>query len=258
MNDKLERRTLTLARIQLRRAGSSLATSEALDAAASLAEARDAVHAPLSTAVLLPKLKALGLDVLQARSAASNRSEYLRHPARGRQLHEASRERLAAYQAKNRSAPEIVFVVADGLSAMAAERHSTALLAELLRRLPPHGRNAIGPIVVAEQARVALGDDIGACLHADLVVMLIGERPGMSSPDSLGAYLTWSPQPGRTDAERNCISNIRPDGLAYDVAAGKLAAYILAIRQARLSGTSIKEPAGILGPPENLQPAPHE
>lgn len=255
MSEELQRqqlRTFTLARVGLQRAGSSLATREALDSAASLAEARDAVHAPFSIAAIQPKLEALGADVLLVKSSAPSRSEYLRHPALGRQLSTGSRELLNSLPHRKTPVISIVFAVADGLSALAAERHAAPLLAELLPNLQQNNGITCGPIVIAEQARVALGDEIGSCLRADVMVMLIGERPGLSSPDSLGAYLTWAPQPGRTDAERNCISNIRPEGLNYQAAAQKLAGYIALICQARLSGTSIKEPtAPILSDPSH-------
>ncbi|WP_446744774.1 ethanolamine ammonia-lyase subunit EutC [Silvibacterium acidisoli] len=247
--DRLSLRTLTSARIGLQRAGSSLATREALDSAASLAEARDAVHASLSVAVMQARLEALCTEVLRVKSAAQSRSEYLKHPALGRQLNAASRELLNSLSPKKDSLIRIVFAVADGLSALAAERHAVPLLGRLLPNLKQKSGITCGPIVLAEQARVALGDEIGSCLGADLMVMLIGERPGLSSPDSLGAYLTWSPRRGRTDAERNCISNIRTEGLDCERAAQKLATYISHICQARLSGTSVKEPAGsLIGP----------
>ena len=135
-------------------------------------------------------------------------------------------------------APELVVVVADGLSAIAVERHAVALLNALLPMLADW---RIGPVVIAEQARVAIGDEIGEMLGAAATLLLIGERPGLSSPDSLGAYITWAPRVGRSDAERNCVSNIRPEGLGYDLAARKIAGYLNMARRLQLTGVALKE-----------------
>jgi len=263
MSDALDRsklRTYTNARVGLRRAGTSLATSELLDMAQCLAEARDAVHTELSTVSLLPHLAERGLQALSLKSAARNRAEYLRRPDLGRQLSAGSRTLLEQTEAKPGS---LVIVIADGLSAIAAERHALPLLDALLgsfisgaaentefgdptqsqnRALngPPSGW-AIGPVVIAEQARVAIGDEIGELLQAEVMLLLIGERPGLSSPDSLGAYITWAPHVGRSDAERNCISNIRPEGLSYSLAARKIAGYLREARRHQLTGVALKE-----------------
>jgi ethanolamine ammonia-lyase small subunit len=136
----------------------------------------------------------------------------------------------------------LVLIVADGLSALAVERHAVSLLVELLPQL---GGWVVGPIVVAEQARVAIGDEIGMALSAQISVVLIGERPGLSSPDSLGAYITWDPRPGRNDAERNCISNIRAEGLSYQQAAGQLRSYLTEARRLQQTGVELKLDSGV-------------
>jgi ethanolamine ammonia-lyase small subunit len=257
MSQALDRsglRAYTNARVALRSAGTSLATSELLDMALCLAEARDAVHAQLSTVTVVRELAALGLEVLSVRSAARGRGEYLRRPDLGRCLSPASRTVLKPSceptqansglewaTVQNRAlneAPRLVVVVADGLSAIAAERHAVPVLDALLPMLADW---RLGPVVVAEQARVAIGDEIGEVLGAAATLLLIGERPGLSSPDSLGAYITWAPRVGRSDAERNCVSNIRPEGLGYDVAVRKIAGYLNQARKFQLTGVALKE-----------------
>lgn len=209
-------RRFTPARIGLGRAGPALPTAEVLALALAHARARDAVHAPLDVPALEVALRAVGAAPFVVRSAAPDRATYLARPDLGRQLSPAA----AAALEPPPQAPTVAVVIADGLSAVAALRHAPALLAALQARAPERWGGA--PIVVALQARVALGDAIGARLGARLVAVLIGERPGLSSPDSLGAYLTLHPRPGRTDAERNCVSNIRPEGLPYADAARRI------------------------------------
>lgn len=176
------------------------------------------------------------------RSAASDRATYLQRPDLGRRLDPASRERLTAAA---RPGTDAVIVIADGLAASAAERHALPLLAALSPGLAAAGWR-LAPIVVAEQARVALGDEVGEILGAALALILLGERPGLSAPDSLGAYLTWAPRRGRTDAERNCVSNIRPAGLGYALAAGRLRYLMTEARRRRLSGVALKDESGML------------
>jgi len=251
MSDALDRGTLrayTNARVGLRRTGTSLATSELLDMALCLAEARDAVHAELSVVSLRRQLEELGPRIFSVRSAAGGRGEYLRRPDLGRRLSADSRAALEREPTPGPTravsgAPGLVVVVADGLSAVAAERHAVPVLAALL---PMLGGWAFGPAVIAEQARVAIGDEIGEVLGAAATLLLIGERPGLSSPDSLGAYITWAPRVGRTDAERNCISNIRPEGLGYAAAAGKIAGYLAQARRLQLTGVALKEESELL------------
>jgi ethanolamine ammonia-lyase small subunit len=175
-----------------------------------LAEALCAIGAPVN-----------GAAALRVRSRAPNRAAYLARPDWGRRLLAASATELADSSAAAAIVPDLVFVIADGLSAIAVQAHAPPLLQALMPLLPGHLR--CGPPVIAEQARVALGDEIGALLKARCVVVLIGERPGLSAPDSLGIYVTWAPVVGRNDAERNCISNVRPGGLVPAEAAQALA-----------------------------------
>jgi ethanolamine ammonia-lyase small subunit len=245
MLDRNALRAHTPARVALRAAGTSLATAEILDLNLSLAEARDALHAKLSIASLLPQLGSRGWNPITLKSAAHDRSEYLRRPDLGRQLSIESRAHLDDAASPQNSHP-LVIVIADGLSAIAAERHAIPLL-DALTTLVAALRSA--PVVIVEQARVAIGDEIGEQLKAQLLLLLVGERPGLSSPDSLGAYITWAPRIGRTDAERNCISNIRPEGLCYESAATKIAHYLKAATQSRLSGVALKEDSALLTNP---------
>lgn len=224
-------RQWTPARIGLGRVGESLPTRALLEFELAHARARDAVHAGFDAEGLAAELRAAGLgEAVLVRSQARDRREYLLRPDLGRVLDEESRERL---QRAGR-AGGLALVVADGLSAVAAMRHAVPLL----RAMRPRGA---GMVVIAEQARVALGDAIGELLGAEAVLVLIGERPGLSSPDSLGAYLTWAPRVGRTDAERNCISNIRPEGLPYAAAARRLRYLLGEVRRLRLSGVALKD-----------------
>jgi ethanolamine ammonia-lyase small subunit len=224
-------RQYTSARVGLNRAGSGLATGEILDFQLAHAQARDAVHATLDVPSLLSGLRERQLPFCVLRSAAPDRSSYLRHPDLGRALSSESAAMLAA-------APcDIVFVIADGLSALAVARHALPLLDEVLR-INQHW--SVGPVCVVEQGRVAIGDAIGVALPAKISVVLIGERPGLSSPDSLGVYITWAPRPGRTDAERNCISNVRPEGLEYAAAAKMLAFYLREALRQELTGIGLK------------------
>ena len=238
-------RALTPARIALGRAGQSLPTRAHLEFQLAHARARDAVHAALDVATLREALAAVKLETAAVRSAAPDRATYLQRPDLGRRLDPSSRAALAAMALPG--AAEVAVVVADGLSARAAQSHAPLVLAELVPRLREAGWR-IAPVVVALQARVALGDEIGALLHARLVLVLLGERPGLSAPDSLGAYLTWDPRPGRTDAERNCVSNIRPEGLVPALAADRLHYLMLEAARRRLSGVALKDDRRVLGP----------
>lgn len=249
-------RDYTPARVALNRAGDSIAVSELLEMRLAQARARDAIHCSMDVNQLRFELASTGLPCLTVRSAAQTRAEYLRRPDLGRRLHSESRAVLEAHRAGLDHGFDVVFVIADGLSALAVHHHVPAVLNELLPPLREAGWR-IGPLVLAEQARVAVGDEIGSILHARMVVVLIGERPGSSSPDSLGAYLTWEPRPGRTDAERNCISNIRHEGLSYSFAAHKLLYLMTAARTRHLSGVPLKEDAGALAEPESRPQLAH-
>jgi len=224
----------TAARIALGRCGESLPTRHYLDFQLAHALARDAVHAALDVAALEAELNALGLEAVTVQSAARDRGQYLLRPDLGRRLEDASRTRLAAVaQAERR----LAVVIAGGLSAAAVQRHAVAVLRLALPRL---GGYTVGPVAIAELGRVALGDDIAQAMDAEAAVVLIGERPGLTAPDSLGIYFTYRPRVGSTDAERNCISNIRPEGLPYEAAAGELLWLLSAARDAGLSGVGLK------------------
>lgn len=220
-----ELRRFTAARVALGRSGTGLPTRAALDFAEAHALARDAVHGALDVAALRAALP----GAVAVRSAAADRATYLRRPDLGRRLHPDDAAVLA------RSDPGLAFVVADGLCAAGVQ----AQAAELVRACAAHGLT--GPVVVATQARVALGDEIGAALGAGAVAVIIGERPGLSAPDSVGIYLTWQPGPGRTDAERNCISSIRPGGLSCAQAAAKLAWLCGRMRAIGATGIALKD-----------------
>ena len=235
-------RAFTGARIALGRSGTSVPLREALAFKLAHAHARDAVYSTLNTEPLLTSLQALGLPVCQVRSRASTRQEYLQRPDWGRQLDAESHKQLADSSAV---ACDIAFVLADGLSATAINDHALPLLNLLLPQLRQAGLR-LGPLVLAELARVALGDEIGHLLRARLVVVLIGERPGLSSPNSLGAYFTFGPRPGLTDEARNCISNIRPEGLAYPAAAAKLFFLVQESLRRQLSGVALKDESNLL------------
>ena len=220
-------RSFTPARVGLGRTGHSLPTAELLRFQWDHARARDAVWEELDPA-------SLGLQHILLRSAAPDRRTYLRRPDLGRILSEESRSRL------ERGSYDAAIVLADGLSAAALQRHAVPLLDELLPRLAEEDWK-LAPHAVVLQGRVAIGDEIGERLGAQIVAVLIGERPGLSSPDSLGVYLTWDPRPGRTDAQRNCISNVRTEGISYREAAHRLAFLMRESRRRRLTGVELKE-----------------
>ena len=231
-------RRYTAARIGLGRAGASLPTAAHLAFQRAHAEARDAVHAPLDAEALLAGLRALGEAPLRVQSRAVDRAIYLQRPDLGRRLSEASAAALAALQSPE---TDLAFVLADGLSALALQRQALPLLTALRARLLQEGGWSWASPVVATQARVALGDEVGALLKARCVVVLIGERPGLSAPDSLGVYFSWAPRLGLVDAERNCVSNVRPEGLSPEAAAAKLHALLRLARTRQLSGVALKD-----------------
>ncbi len=251
----LSLRDLTPARVSLTRTGVSLRTPEILDFSLCHAQARDAVYATLAIPSLLEALHQRQLETILVHSAAPDRPTYIRRPDLGRALAPESLERL---QPAAGPIPRLTIILADGLSALATNRHAIELLDALLPKLQQF---SLTPIVLAEQARVALGDPIGAALQPHLTLMLIGERPGLTSPDSLGAYITWNPirnpRPNITDADRNCISNIRTEGLDYATAANRIAFLCREAQTRGLSGTALKEAADTAFPsnPESAVPA---
>lgn len=230
-------RRLTAARIALGRSGVSLPTDEWLRFGLAHAQARDAVHQPFDVLALQRELHALDFTTLAVSSMAGDRATYLRRPDLGRRLAEHDRRTLRAAAPP---AGRLVVVVGDGLSSLAVHRHAASVLREARPLIEDSGID-LAPVVLATQARVALGDDIGECWSACAVAVLIGERPGLSASDSLGIYLTWAPHVGCADAERNCVSNIRPEGLLPAEAARKLAWLLVAARRIGRSGVALKD-----------------
>jgi ethanolamine ammonia-lyase small subunit len=244
-----ELKRFTQARIALGRTGTSMPTKEVLDFSLAHAMARDAVHLALDADALEAGIQAQGFATIQVHSRAPDRASYLLRPDWGRSLDEASLSKLIdnknAGNASNAAAAPIDFlmVVGDGLSSLAVSRHAQPLLEEIRNALPSEW--TMGPVVIASQARVAIADEVGEALGARIVVMLIGERPGLSSPDSLGIYLTHAPKRGCSDADRNCISNVRPDGLSYAAAAKKLVWLAKEAHRLKLSGVALKDESDI-------------
>lgn len=240
-------RQLTAARIGLRRAGASLATAPLLDFRLAHARARDAVHDVLDAGRLSAAIAGLDVAVLTVASAAQDRQRYLMRPDLGRRLVEGAQATLTPHAGSY----DVAFVVADGLSARAVQTHAQPVLAGAVPVLRAEGWR-IAPVVIAREGRVAIGDAIATLLGADCVATLIGERPGLTAPDSMGAYLTWHPHAGTTDAGRNCISNIRPDGIGYADAAFKLIHLLRNMRARRLSGVALKDCSDrlLISPPE--------
>ncbi len=233
-------RNATRARIGLGRSGDALPTTALLEFQLAHARARDAVHSAVDFDRLAADLAPL--PSLRVRSAAPDRVTYLRRPDLGRALHPASAAALPPGDW------DILFVIADGLSAAAVQANAAPLVHACLGRL---GSLRVGPVVLAEQARVALGDAVGAAMGARLVALLVGERPGLSAADSLGVYLTWDAKPGRADSERNCISNIHAAGLPIGAAADKLCWLANEAARLKLTGVSLKEDAPSLPGSEN-------
>ncbi|WP_180124776.1 ethanolamine ammonia-lyase subunit EutC [Rhodoferax sp. BLA1] len=242
-------RQFTDARIALGRAGVSLPTTAHLDFQLAHAQARDAVHLALDTSTLAQTLDAAlpnpvaPCQVLH--SAATDRQHYLQRPDLGRRLDAASRESLTALPLPASVSPaerpyDLAVVVVDGLSALAISQNAAPFLTQLFERLVPQ-QLTIAPVCLVEQGRVAIGDEVAELLGAQAVLVLIGERPGLSSPDSMGLYLTWQPLVGLTDASRNCISNVRPAGLSYAEAVHKLVYLLTQARHRQLSGVDLKD-----------------
>ena len=243
-NPWLELRRLTPARIALGRTGTSLPTSAQLDFQFAHAQARDAVHLPFDHAGLSAQLNERGRETLLLHSAATDRNSYLQRPDLGRKLSDTSAQSLRDYAQANPGGVDLTIVVADGLSALAVHRHTLPFLTRLEEQMSADGWS-LAPVVLVEQGRVAIGDEIGQLLGAKMVVMLIGERPGLSSPDSLGLYFTYNPKVGLTDAYRNCISNVRLEGLSYGMAAHRLLYLMREACRRQLSGVNLKDEAQV-------------
>ncbi|QEI09395.1 ethanolamine ammonia-lyase subunit EutC [Pigmentiphaga aceris] len=228
----------TAARLALGRAGASMPTDEILRFGYAHAQARDAVHVALQVDELTKALQDAGIPSLRVHSAATDRAQYLLRPDLGRRLDTNSVTQLQT-SAAELPACDLLIVVADGLSSLAIHRNALPLIHEIRAQAPAGW--TLGPVVIAEQGRVALGDEVGELLGARMVAVLIGERPGLSSPDSLGIYLTSAPRVGRHDAERNCISNVRPEGLDIPLAARKLWWLITAAKALGTTGVALKD-----------------
>ena len=241
-NPWLELRRLTPARIALGRVGTSLPTQAQLDFQFAHAQARDAVHLPFDHASLTEQLTAKGRETLLVHSAASDRDSYLQRPDLGRRLDDASARQLREYAEAHPGGVDLAVVVADGLSSLAVHRHTVPFLARMEEQALAEGWS-LSPVILVEQGRVAVADEIGELLGAKMAVILIGERPGLSSPDSLGLYFTYAPKVGLTDASRNCISNVRLEGLSYGMAAHRLLYLMREACRRQLSGVHLKDEA---------------
>ena len=234
----------TTARISLGRVGVSLPSSASLDFKLAHAHARDAVYSTLDTDNLIPALEKINQHLFHLNTSATTRQEYLQRPDLGRKLSEKSQALLQSEAPEKTSTLSII--IADGLSATAANDHALQLINILLPKFREAGIT-LAPFVLVEQGRVAVSDEIGFLLKAEMALILIGERPGLTSANSLGAYLTYGPTPGLTDESRNCISNIRPEGLGYNQAADKVFYLVQEARRRKISGVSLKDNAGLIG-----------
>lgn len=231
----------TTARIALGKTGTAIPLTELLQFRLAHAHARDAVYSQLDTDRLVKALQSFQLPVFLLNSRAANRHEYLQRPDLGRRLNDASVAQLKDAGSKT----DITLIIADGLSATAINNHLTALSEALIPQLKAAGFS-IAPLCIVQQARVAVGDEVASLLNASMSIVLIGERPGLSSPDSLGAYLTYQPSIGLTDESRNCISNIRTEGLSYTEAAAKIFYLVKEAFRLQYSGVQLKDNTGLL------------
>lgn len=239
-----ELRRLTPARIALGRAGTSLPTAAHLDFQFAHAQARDAVHLPFDHAALSAALAERGRETLLVHSAAADRHTYLQRPDLGRRLDPESAALLRRHAEAHPQGYDLAVVIADGLSALAVQRHALPFLERMEEQVQAEGWS-LSPVVLVQQGRVAVGDEVGELLRARMVVILIGERPGLSSPDSLGLYFTWAPRIGLNDAYRNCISNVRLEGLSYGTAAHRLLYLMREACRRQLSGVQLKDEAEV-------------
>ncbi|NWB53257.1 ethanolamine ammonia-lyase subunit EutC [Pseudomonas sp. F8002] len=243
-NPWLELRRLTPARIALGRTGTSMPTGAQLDFQFAHAQARDAVHLPFDHAGLSSQLAERGRDSLLLHSAAVDRHSYLQRPDLGRRLSDESAQALRDYAEANPGGVDLAVVVADGLSALAVHKHTLPFLTRMEEQTHAEGWS-LSPVILVEQGRVAVADEVGQLLGAKMAVILIGERPGLSSPDSLGLYFTYNPKVGLTDAYRNCISNVRLEGLSYGMAAHRLLYLMREACRRQLSGVNLKDEAQV-------------
>lgn len=230
----------TRARIALGRVGSSLPTKEILNFGMSHAMARDAVHLALDIDTLQSQIESLGVKVLKLHSRAPDRASYLLRPDWGRRLSDESAQLIKALPQET---IDVSIVIGDGLSSLAVQKHAAPMLQAIQQAMPSEWN--LGPVVIASQARVALADEVGELMSARMVILLIGERPGLSSPDSLGLYLTYQPKVGCSDADRNCISNVRPEGLNYEAAAKKLMWLAKESMRLKVSGVALKDESDV-------------
>jgi ethanolamine ammonia-lyase small subunit len=235
-------RSFTQARIALGRTGISVPLKENLGFKLAHAHARDAVYAQMNNEALIDSLRQLDQPFFLLHSRTTGRDEYLQRPDFGRRLNEDSVHQLRSLQ---QPPTDVAFIIADGLSATAINQHAMPVLTLLLDKLKVANIQTT-PICLVNQGRVAIADEIASLLHAQLSVILIGERPGLSSFDSMGAYITYSPRVGLTDESRNCISNIRPRGLGYEAAADKIFYLLSASLRLKISGVALKDNTGLL------------
>jgi ethanolamine ammonia-lyase small subunit len=225
----------TNARIALGRAGNAVPTNNVLEFRMAHALAKDAINTALDWVNIIEETKKLGLDSLYLQSQITDNSDYLRNPNKGRLLDEISIKKLEDYPKKK---ADLCIIIADGLSAEAVNMHALKLIEQLIPKLKT---KKIAPISIVKYGRVAISDAIGEILDSTIALILIGERPGLSSPTSMGAYITYSPQKGNTDEKRNCVSNIQSEGLSYEFAAQKLAYLIDQMQNRKLSGVNLKD-----------------
>lgn len=227
----------TDARIALGRTGCSILTKDHLEFSLAHAKARDTIYQKFERERVSEQLRNMGLDTLYVTSQAENRNIFLKRPDMGRKLSDESRNKLKEL---NYNGADVLLVIGDGLSSKAVNKQAVPLIKQFLPYMKELNLT-VGPVVLAKGSRVALGDDIAECMHCKLVATLIGERPGLSSPDSLGVYITYKPYAGILESERNCISNIRPEGLSYNKAAFKMAWLIETAFYIQKTGTALKD-----------------
>ncbi len=234
-------KAFTAARIALGRTGTAIPLKEVLEFKLAFAFAKDAVYSALDTEGLEEKLKVLDLTIYTLQSKATTRAEYLQRPDWGRLLDDTSIDLLR--NNRQETPYNVAIIIADGLSATAINKHAFPVVQLLIKALKSMSYT-LAPLSIVQQGRVAIGDETGYGLNAQMSLVLIGERPGLTSPDSMGAYLTFNPQPGLTDESRNCVSNIRPEGLNYELAAHKILYLIQESLRLQLSGVELKDNAG--------------